>query len=118
MQAQRLRIALIGPASAAWRLPSRCSSAAWRWPDNGAVQRGDVPSAFAAVLMRFAKANRAVVTRDQRLQADLGIDSLSMIDVACATEDAFGIWIPDEDLERFSAVGDAVHYIRQAKPAA
>ena len=39
-----------------------------------------------------------------------------MIDVACATEDAFGIRIPDEELERFRTVGDAVDYIRRARP--
>lgn len=82
------------------------------------MQQDDIPAAFAAILARFAKADRAVVTRDQRLQADFGIDSLSMIDVACATEDAFGIQIPDEDVERFRTVGDAVDYIRRAAPAA
>lgn len=61
--------------------------------------------------------HRAVVTRDLRLQADLGIDSLSMIDLACAAEDAFGIRLPDEDIERFRTVGDAVDYIERARPA-
>ena len=37
-----------------------------------------------------------------------------MIDVACAAENAFGIRIPDEDLERFATVGDAADYIERA----
>lgn len=80
------------------------------------MQQDGIPAAFAAILTRFAKADRATITRDQRLQADLGIDSLSMIDVACAAEDAFGIRLPDEDLERFRTVGDAVDYIQRARP--
>ncbi len=54
-------------------------------------------------------------TREQSPQADLGLDSLSMIDVACAAEDAFGIRVSDEDLERFVTVGDAADHIERAK---
>lgn len=81
------------------------------------MQQDDIPPAFAAILARFAKTHRAVVTRDLQLQADLGIDSLSMIDLACAAEDAFGIRLPDEDIERFRTVGDALDYIERARPA-
>jgi acyl carrier protein len=38
--------------------------------------------------------NRTAVTGDHRLREDLGIDSLSLIDVAVAAEDTFGIRIP------------------------
>ena len=74
-----------------------------------------VPPALAEILAAFAPAVPATITREQSLQADLGLDSLSMIDVACAAEDAFGIRIPDEDLERFATVGDAADYIGRAK---
>ena len=62
--------------------------------------------------------NRTAVTGDHRLRGDLGIDSLSLIDVAVAAEDTFGIRIPDEDLERFQVVGDALDYIRRVRVAA
>ena len=80
------------------------------------MQQEGIPSALAAILTRFAKLDQVVITREQRLQADLGIDSLSMIDVACAIEDALGIRMPDEELESFKTVGDAVDYIRRARP--
>jgi acyl carrier protein len=38
-----------------------------------------------------------------------------MIDVAVAAEDVFGVPIPDEDVERFETIGDAVDYIQQAR---
>lgn len=77
-----------------------------------------MPPALAAILAAFAPANSAAITREQRLQADLGLDSLSMIDVACAVEDAFGIRVPDEALERFATVGDAADYVARARSTA
>lgn len=76
--------------------------------------QGAVPPALAAILAASTQADPATITREQRLGADLGLDSLSMIDVACAAEEAFGVRIPDEDLERFGTVGDAVDYIERA----
>ncbi len=76
-----------------------------------------IPPALAAILAASAQADLAGITREQRLRADLGLDSLSMIDVACAAEDAFGIRIPDEDLEGFETVGDAADYVGRATSA-
>jgi acyl carrier protein len=50
----------------------------------------DIPAAFARTLEGIAEVKRVNVTRDKRLREELGIDSLSLIDVAVATEDAFG----------------------------
>jgi len=78
----------------------------------------DILQAFAGVLAKTAKVERTAVTRDRRLRDELGIDSLSLIDVAVAGEDEFGVRIPDEDLERFETVGDVVDFVRQARAAA
>jgi acyl carrier protein len=78
-------------------------------------QQDDIQARFAAILDHVAKVNRAEITRDARLREDLGIDSLSLIDVAVVAEDTFSIRIPDEDLERFTAVGDVLDYIRHAR---
>jgi acyl carrier protein len=82
------------------------------------MQHDDIEAAFAAILQEVANVNRADVAGDKRLREDLGIDSLSLIDVAVAAEDTFGIRIPDEDLERFEVVRDALDYIRRARVAA
>jgi acyl carrier protein len=78
----------------------------------------DIEAAFAAILEKIAKVNRDKIAGDKRLREDLGLDSLLLIDVAVAAEDAFGIRILDEDLERFQVVGDALDYIWRAKVAA
>ncbi len=80
-----------------------------------AAQRDDTEAVFAGILRKHAKTGPDKITREQRFQADLGIDSLAMIDVAVAAEDAFGVWVPDDDLERLATVGDAVDYIQRAR---
>jgi acyl carrier protein len=82
-----------------------------------AMQQEEIEAAFARILEEVAKVDRADVAGDKRLREDLGLDSLSLIDVAVAAEDAFGVRIPDEDLECFQVVGDALHYIRRANLA-
>ena len=43
---------------------------------------------------------------------DLDIDSLSMVEVAVAAEEKFGVRIPDEELAKLKTVGDAVSFIQ------
>jgi acyl carrier protein len=43
---------------------------------------------------------------------DLDIDSLSMVEVAVAAEERFGVRIPDEALAKLKTVGDAVSFIQ------
>jgi len=42
---------------------------------------------------------------------DLGADSLDIVELVMAFEEAFNIDIPDEDAEKISTVKDAVDYI-------
>ena len=44
---------------------------------------------------------------------DLDIDSLSMVEVAVAAEERFGVRIPDADLAKLRTVGDAVAFIER-----
>ena len=49
---------------------------------------------------------------------DLDVDSLSMVEVAVAAEEKFGVRIPDEALAKLKTVGDAVAFIeKQGVPA-
>ena len=46
---------------------------------------------------------------------DLGADSLDIVELIMAFEDAFDVEIPDADAEKISTVGDAVDYIKNMK---
>jgi acyl carrier protein len=77
------------------------------------VSRDSILRAFAELLERVA----AVSPTDVRLEtrfADLGIDSLAMIELVVAAEDRFGVRIGDDDVERLKTVEDAVDYVDRA----
>ena len=42
---------------------------------------------------------------------DLNADSLDLVDISMAIYDKLGVWIPDEDLEKFNMVVDLVSYV-------
>ncbi len=44
---------------------------------------------------------------------DLGADSLDIVELVMAFEEAFDLDIPDEDAEKISTVKDAIDYIKQ-----
>ena len=43
---------------------------------------------------------------------DLGADSLDIVELVMAMEEAFDIEIPDEDAETIQTIGDAVSYVK------
>ncbi len=45
---------------------------------------------------------------------DLDIDSLSMVEIAVAAQDKFGVEIPDDQLKDLKTVQDVVDYVRRA----
>ena len=42
---------------------------------------------------------------------DLGADSLDTVELVMALEEEFGIEIPDEEAEKMTSVGEAIHYV-------
>ncbi|MBQ6499462.1 MAG: acyl carrier protein [Ruminococcus sp.] len=53
----------------------------------------------------------STLQNDTDLQADLGADSLDVVDLLMSIEDEFEIEIPDEEIENIRTVGDLVSYI-------
>ena len=43
---------------------------------------------------------------------DLGADSLDIVELVMAMEEAFDIEIPDDDAEKLQTIGDAVGYLK------
>ncbi len=53
------------------------------------------------------------ITPKTKLETDLGIDSLSAVEIVMALEDEFGIQIDDEDSSKFKTVNDLVKFIKE-----
>ena len=77
------------------------------------MTQDQVLAALTEILGGVAGIGQAEITPETSL-ADLGIDSLTMVEVVVAAEDRFGLLINDDDWPRFKTVLDAVRYIEQA----
>jgi acyl carrier protein len=54
------------------------------------------------------------VTPQARYQEDLNADSLDVVDLVMALEDAFQIKIPDSDAGKIKTVQETVEYLKKA----
>ena len=57
--------------------------------------------------------NDITITEDTVLIADLGLNSLDLVNLACVVEDEFDIEIPDRAIKDFKTVGDVIAFIEK-----
>ena len=55
------------------------------------------------------------ITEDSRLEADLGINSLELAELALRCDEEFGVDIDDNDIHRLITVGDIAAYLDEKK---
>jgi acyl carrier protein len=72
----------------------------------------EIREGLASILEEVADVAPADVTDEKSFVDDLDVDSLSMVEVAMAAEEKFGVKIPDDELPKLKTVGDAVQYIQ------
>lgn len=53
------------------------------------------------------------VTPEKSFVDDLDIDSLSMVEIAVAAQDKFGVEIPDDQLKDLKTVKDVINFIQK-----
>ena len=76
------------------------------------MAREDILVMFKSVATRIDKRAFDHVTRDSVI-TELGIDSLSMMQIVGEMETELGVMIPDEDLVEIRTVGDLVGKVEQ-----
>jgi len=54
------------------------------------------------------------VTPNKSFVDDLDIDSLSMVEIAVAAQDKFGVEIPDDQLKDLTTVQDVVNFVSKS----
>lgn len=70
----------------------------------------------AIVASRLGVEERAVTEKAKFIE-DLGADSLDIVELIMALEEAFGVDVPDEDAENLKTVGDVIAYVTKAQEA-
>ena len=66
---------------------------------------------FVNLLVDELQIDRADITMEAELSNDLGINSIELADLVMICEDKFGIEIDDDDIRKFTTVGDVVNYL-------
>jgi len=57
---------------------------------------------------------KAIITAEANVVDDLGADSLDVVELVMALEEAFNLEIPDEDAEKILTVKDIYDYIEKS----
>ena len=66
---------------------------------------------FVNLLVEELQIDPAEITMDAELSNDLGINSIELADLVMICEEKFGITIEDDDIRKFTTVGDVVAYL-------
>ena len=56
-----------------------------------------------------------IIMTDSRLEADLGINSLELAELALRCDEEFGVDIEEDDIHKLITVGDVAAYIEEKK---
>jgi len=58
------------------------------------------------ILMQQLQISRAQIVPEARIMADLGADSLDMVEIAMKSEEEFNLTLPDDEAEKIVTVDD------------
>ncbi len=70
---------------------------------------------MVAIIVEQLSVEKDKVVPDASFVDDLGADSLDLVELIMAMEEAFDIEIPDEDAEKIVTVQNAVDYVNNLK---
>ncbi len=75
------------------------------------MEKQEIMQKVIALAADKLSADAGKITETTAFIEDLNADSLDVVDFVMELENAFGIEIPDEDVQKIKTVGDAVTYI-------
>ena len=72
----------------------------------------DITAEVKRIIKEQLDVNEADIKPESTFIDDLGADSLGLVELVLAFEEAFEIDIPDEDTEKIKTVQDAIDYVQ------
>jgi acyl carrier protein len=83
-----------------------------------AMTEQEILTGLAEIVDEVAGVPADQVTPEKTFVDDLDIDSLSMVEIAVAAQDKFGVEIPDDQLKDLKTVQDVIDYVRRTAVSA
>jgi acyl carrier protein len=77
-----------------------------------ALSEKEILEGLGDIIEEIAGVEPSEVTLEKSFVDDLDIDSLSMVEIAVAAQDKFGVEIPDDELKNLKTVKDVVVYVQ------
>ncbi|MFD0903662.1 acyl carrier protein [Actinomadura sediminis] len=75
----------------------------------------EILDGLAKIIDDIVGIDKAEVTPEKNFIDDLDIDSLSMVEIAVAAQDEFGVEIPDDELRNLKTVQDVINFVQKLK---
>jgi acyl carrier protein len=72
----------------------------------------DLEQRVSEIIVDQLGASREDIVAEASFSDDLGVDSLTMVELVMAMEEEFDVEIPDEDAEKIQTIGDAISYLK------
>jgi acyl carrier protein len=113
-----LAAAIVLAAACGKTEPGTAPAGAARIPTFHHPQRepmSDIEARVKKIIAEQLGVEESQVTNEKAFVADLGADSLDVVELVMALEDEFGIEIPDEDAEKITTVQGAIDYASAKK---
>jgi acyl carrier protein len=79
-----------------------------------AMTEQEILTGLGEIIDEIAGVPADEVTPDKTFVDDLDIDSLSMVEIAVAAQDKFGVEIPDDELKNLKTVQDVVVFVQRS----
>ena len=73
----------------------------------------EILSGLGEIIEEIVGTEPSEVTPEKSFVDDLDIDSLSMVEIAIAAQDKFGVEIPDDQLKDLKTVQDVITFIQK-----
>jgi len=83
-----------------------------------ALTQEEILAGLSEIIDEIAGVPADEVTAEKTFVDDLDIDSLSMVEIAVAAQDRFGVEIPDDQLKDLKTVKDVIDYVGRASVSA